>query len=177
MRASLLRDAQGAYGALSPLAYDNRRSFSGFTLVELVTTLVIVGLLTAVSAPRFFDTQPFSARGYADELAGVVRVGREVALASQCPVQIRIDNLGTYSLWQRQVDVANNTCLPTGLWTVPVIGSDGATVRGEAPNGVAVTAVSFSVEGDGSVSPLPPNISVDTFVLTVDDQGHATVTP
>jgi hypothetical protein len=42
---------------------------------------------------------------------------------------------------------------------------------------VVVTAVTFFVARDGSVSPAPPPITIATFVLSVDDQGHATVTP
>jgi MSHA pilin protein MshC len=61
---------------------------AGFTLVELVTVIVLVALLTAVAGPRFFDNQPFRERGYVDELASSLRYSQRVAIASGCNVQL-----------------------------------------------------------------------------------------
>ena len=37
---------------------------SGFTTVELVVVLIIVGIMAAIAAPRFFDKQAYSDRGF-----------------------------------------------------------------------------------------------------------------
>src|SRR5277367_1410271 len=42
----------------------------GFTLIELVTVITIAGVMAAYFAPRFWNQQTFSDRGYVDELAG-----------------------------------------------------------------------------------------------------------
>lgn len=61
-------------------ANDNQR---GFTLVELVMTMVIVGILAAVVAPRFFDTNVFQSRGFADQVQASLRYAQKVAIAQR----------------------------------------------------------------------------------------------
>lgn len=53
----------------------------GFTLVELVVVIVILGILAVVVAPRFFDRATFDARGFSDELAQTVRFAQKLAVA------------------------------------------------------------------------------------------------
>ena len=36
----------------------------GFTLTELITIIVILGIISAVAAPRFFDRNVFESRGF-----------------------------------------------------------------------------------------------------------------
>ena len=55
----------------------------GFTLVELVMTMVIVGILAVVVAPRFFDTNVFQSRGFADQVQASLRYAQKVAIAQR----------------------------------------------------------------------------------------------
>jgi MSHA pilin protein MshC len=57
------------------------KSQGGFTLVELIMVMVIAGILAAVAAPRFFDTNVFQLRGFADEVQASLRYAQKVAIA------------------------------------------------------------------------------------------------
>src|SRR2546428_8563322 len=53
----------------------------GFTLPELVMTIVIIGILIAVTAPRFVSWKGFASRGSYDEAQAVVRLAQKTAIA------------------------------------------------------------------------------------------------
>lgn len=55
---------------------------SGFTLVELITILVLVGILAVAAMPRFFGTT-FDERGFHDGVKAAVQHARRVAVASR----------------------------------------------------------------------------------------------
>lgn len=56
---------------------------AGFTLVELVMTMVIVGILAAVAVPRFFESNVFQSRGFADQVQAALRHAQKVAIAQR----------------------------------------------------------------------------------------------
>jgi MSHA pilin protein MshC len=75
---------QGAGNASGIPAYGwppRLRNQHGFTLVELVMAMVIIGILAAVVAPRFFDSNVFRSRGFADQAQASLRYAQKVAIA------------------------------------------------------------------------------------------------
>lgn len=62
----------------------------GFTLVELVMTMIIVGILAIAVAPRFIDINVFQSRGAADQVKAALRYGQKVAIAQHRNVNVTI---------------------------------------------------------------------------------------
>lgn len=100
----------------------------GFTLVELVMTMIIIGIVGAVAAPRFFDNNVFQSRGFSDQVQATLRYAQKVAIAKNRFVCAAFTN--------------NSVTLSLGVTAVcgtPVVLPDGNTVL-NAPAGITFTA-------------------------------------
>lgn len=53
----------------------------GFTLIELIMVMVVVGILAVFAAPRFFDANVFKSRGFADQVQATLRYAQKEAIA------------------------------------------------------------------------------------------------
>lgn len=58
----------------------------GFTMVEMVIVIVVLGILSAVAASRFIDRGNFDAPAYAGKVKSLLRYGQKLAVAQNRPV-------------------------------------------------------------------------------------------
>ena len=124
-------------------------TISGYTLLEIVVVLVLVGILAAVLAPRLIDTSGFTGQTTADQLLAAARYAE--ALAQNQGVATTLNVTGTaFSVTQNGAPVANPT-LQSASFVVPL--PAGVTVTPQAVTftrpGVPNTAAVFDVAGAG----------------------------
>ena len=113
---------------------DAGRGNRGYTIVEVLLVVVILGILGTVAGPRFFDNDVFDERAYYDELVSALRYAQRTAIASGCPVRVDI-GVNSYSLAQ-QAASAGHCDATDASFPVPVRLSTGETMSGTAPAGI-----------------------------------------
>lgn len=64
----------------------------GFTLIELVMVMVIIGILSVAVLPRFVDSSIFQSRGFADQVLATLRYAQKAAIAQHRLVCVSLNN-------------------------------------------------------------------------------------
>lgn len=66
----------------------------GFTLLELILVMVIMGVLAATAMPKFTATADFQARAFYDDTLSAIRYAQKSAIATGCTVQVSLTTHG-----------------------------------------------------------------------------------
>jgi len=71
---------------------------TGFTLIELIMVIVLLGALSFFAAPRFFQKSAFDSLAFEQELKTAIRFAQKLSIASGCEVQVAL-TANSYALY------------------------------------------------------------------------------
>ncbi len=66
----------------------------GFTLVELIAVIIVVGILGAIGGARFLGRSSFDSVAFTNQTAALLRYAQKVAVAQNRDVYVRLNNNG-----------------------------------------------------------------------------------
>jgi MSHA pilin protein MshC len=132
----------------------NRRPQQGFTLVELILVITLLGILSFVAAGRMLDRSDVDARAFADRLESTLQQAHKQAIAQRRRVYV---NLDAGSGRVRACFDASSAC------SQPLAAPAGGVLDIATPAGIALTGAvaQFSFDALGR-----PSLGATT-VLTV----------
>lgn len=143
------------------------RHKKGFTLIELVTVIMLVSVLSVVAFSRLGNVSSFEQKGFFDEVTNAVRYAQKLARSTGCKVQVTLAassyqlkqgsdcTSSTYSrnvLHPKDRTAYSNSSFPEGITISPasilVFSADSVvsfSPAGSAPHTFSVGGYSFTV--------------------------------
>ena len=88
----------------------HRTRQTGFTLIELITVLVLIGTLSVIALPRMIDTTLWRLRAYGDDLQGKLQSMQRLALSQRRPVIATITSTGASFAYVSGGSLATLSC-------------------------------------------------------------------
>jgi MSHA pilin protein MshC len=143
------------------ICWQFRRHQAGFTLIELIMVIVMLGVLAVVAAPRMFNTADFNARGFHDEALSLLRYAQKSAIAQRRTVCVAFTDT--------TVSLTMAPAAPTAGAPTPGCSASPVTLVGPASATAAVTAkpgVKFE-----SVPTNPTNFNFDGLGQPITSAG------
>ena len=131
-------------------------------MVELVVTLVIIGILAAIALPRFQDNTAFTQLGFSDEVRAALRYAQKLAIAKRREVCVNFLPAGG-GLPDRLALTFNPTTVVGAACSNAVnLPGQSAPYLANVPAGIVLNAsADFRFNGLGQ-----PSVAPVTFALT-----------
>lgn len=124
----------------------------GFTLIELIMVIVMLGILAVYAAPRLFNSNDVYARGFHDETLAYLRYAQKTAIGQRRTVCVNFASSSSLTL-SIALNPATFDCTTAGTLTGPKGDVASTTLTSRPGSGVAYNTtpapVNFNFNGLG----------------------------
>ena len=146
----------------------NRARSAGFTMVELVVTLVIIGILAAIALPRLQDGSAFTQRGFSDQVRATLRYAQKLAIAMRREVCVNFLPAGGGLPDRLALTFNPTTVVGAACSSVVNLPGEAAPYEVNVPTGIAlVLSANFRYNGLGQPSTAPVTITLTGRALPI----------
>jgi MSHA pilin protein MshC len=151
-----------------PMIVVNIRHNSGFSLIELITVMILLGILGVVALGRFSGGDAFAARGFFDDTVNAVRFAQKYAISSGCRVRV-VTTAGGYQLRQ------SSTCTAGDFNSMVVNPANRANSyqNTDIPSGYTLTAGTITFTAQGLREEASSNFDLSSGATTYRFRVHA----
>lgn len=138
----------------------------GFTLVELVAVLVLIGILAAVALPRLSVVDAFRSEGWRDQVVAGLRLAQATAGGHRRLVCAQFSG--------NSLNLTLATANPASACSVPLPGPDGAaafvtTAPSAGTSVVVAPAATLYFQPNGQVTSDGAGTTVASFTISATD--------
>ncbi len=120
----------------------------GFTLVELITVMVIVGILAVTVLPRFFTVSDFEDRGSADQVKSMLRFAQKTAIAQHRPIMLIVSGNAAVPNCTTTLVGADLACLVKSSATAAAVTFNALGQRTSATGVITVGGTNITIEAE-----------------------------
>ena len=145
---------------------------AGFTLIELVVVLAIIGIIAVAALPRLLDQQIFESRGFSDQTLAALRYAQKSAISQRRNVCVAF---GLTSITLSIASLPNSSTCDTNLANLGTP-SGSPTYQVNAKNGVAFVAIptnfQFNSLGQASIGQTLSVVGATGTITIEQDTGY-----
>lgn len=153
-------------------------NLNGFTLIEVMVVIIVLGILAAISVPAFQDTiLTTKIRSYANSFISSTRLARAEAIKRNTPVSLCVSTDGAScgtGGWQQGWIIITGTTVIQRQQAVTtgykITESSGLTSLTFQPTGIGATQSTFTI------CRATPSVGNQERVVTISATGKSTVT-
>jgi len=141
---------------------------AGFSLIELLTVVLLLGILGIVALGRLTDQNQVAARGFFDDTVNAVRFAQKLALSTGCDVRV-ITTASSYQLRQSSTCIADD-------FTDPVVNPANRSNNYQnvnMPTGFSLTAGSITFDARGRREGATSDFDLSDGTTTYSFRVHA----
>lgn len=159
----------GNWFLFSTKSWQREKTEQGFSLIELIMVIVILGTISVSVIPKFFETSDFAEHAFVNDTLNALRYAQKLAVATHCDVQVSF-SANSYVL--KRPATISNCGVSTSSFTLSVThpGTGSASYTG-SESGVLLSSspssIVFYALGDASTD---ATISVAGNTLEVEEK-------